>query len=149
MRQNVLCLEPEFLFVTGLIAKKEDSLRLGVASSSGKRVALVFAGHAQRHTKRQSFELHTAASRRKHGQSEEEERRGEGWEKYRAEAGCEYGHGLHVSSGKGINQNLFQRPDVAQKAFPLMPFIVFKTSDFSIHRVSYCSFARASSSLAS
>ena len=133
MGQNILGLEPQFPLVLKPVAEEENAFRFGKTASARERIAPVRAVQAHRHTERQALVVHAGTAGEKERQSEAEQRRGAGRKKQETRPRRKNAAGLHLPCPERVRQTLRGGTHIPVQAFFLLCFVVFQTSDLSVH----------------
>ena len=133
MGQNILGLEPQFPLVLKPVAEKEDALRSGKTASSGQGIAFVRTGQAHRHTERQAFLVDTGATRKEQCDTGQKQRRRQNGEEEQTHPRAEHSTDLHLAELERVRETLRGGAYITVQAFTFLCFVVFQTSDLSVH----------------
>ena len=115
------------------VPQKKDPFGLGKAASSRQWIALVRAGEAQRHPKRQAFLADAGTASGKQNHTDQKQGCSQSGKKKQTHPRRKYAARLDVSEFECIRKALGRGTHVSVQALALLCFMVFQTSDVSFH----------------
>ena len=134
MREDVLGFQPKLLFVLKPVAEKEDAFRSGKTAPSGQGITFVRTGQAHRHTERQAFLVDTGATCKEQCDTGQKQRRRQNGEKEQTHPRAEHSTDLHLAELESVRETLRGGAYITVQAFTFLCFVVFQTSDDSVHK---------------
>ena len=134
MGENILGFQPKLLFVLKSIAEEENALRSGKTAPSGQGIASVRTGQAHRHTERQTFAVHAGTAGKEQSDANQKQRRRQNGEEEQTHPRAEHSTDLHLAELERVRETLRGGAYITVQAFTFLCFVVFQTSDGSVHK---------------
>ena len=134
MGENILGFQPKLLFVLKSIAEEENALRSGKTAPSGQGIASVRTGQAHRHTERQTFAVHAGTAGKEQSDANQKQRRRQNGEEEQTHPRAEHSTDLYLAELERVRETLRGGAYITVQAFTCLCFVVFQTSDSSVHK---------------